>query len=35
MKYDYSRQFAMIKDVPDLNPTFKNLRPVTTLVYSF
>ncbi len=32
MKYDYSRQFAMMKEIPDLNGTFKNLRPVTTAV---
>lgn len=30
MKFDYSRQFAMMEKVPDLKPVFKNLRSTVT-----
>lgn len=33
MKYDYSKQFAMMEKIPNLTPTFQSLSPITTQVF--
>lgn len=32
MKYDYTKQFQMMQNIPNLNPTFQNLMAITTPV---
>ena len=32
MKYDYSKEFAMIGKIPNLQKTFSLLKPVNTVV---